>query len=136
MMSDTSYLLASSPADYTKCHSFLEEEKIEHDKLSFPTVMAVRYNQVIGVLGTIPLKDAVVAGPMHIGVEGNPSFVLIHLIESYENVLRMSGISMYNFYVLKTDVDFINAIDRIKDSWDVKQLYTDQSDKVWFERIL
>lgn len=136
MMSNTEYILASTVADYTKCHSFLHEEEVKHDKLAFPTVMAVRDNQIVGVLGTIPLKDAVVAGPMHIGVKGNPSFVLIRLVESYENVLRMAGVSMYNFYVLKKDKLWISAIERIRDSWEIHQLYTDQSDRVWFERRL
>jgi len=135
-MSVTQYMLASTTEDYTKCVQFLDDHSVKHNELAHPTIMALRGDEVVALLSTISLRDAVVAGPMHVGVEGNPSFVLIRLVESYENILRLSHVTMYNFYVLKTDTAYLNAIEQISESWDIKQLYTDQSDRVWFERTL
>ena len=130
-MGDTEYLLAGNAQDYTKSRRFFRENGIEVSKLTFPTVFAKRHGQVVAVLSTLPIKDAIVAGPLHIDVEGNPSFVFMRLVDAYDGVMQKLGITGYTFYTKKDDTKYLKAIRAME----VKELYTDENDRVWFERI-
>lgn len=77
--------------------------------LGFPTVVAWRDGKIIGFVSTLPRKDAVVAGPLVVDIL-NPGFVVIRLMEAYERVLSMAGVTLYNIYV--ENVDWSGIISR------------------------
>jgi len=129
----TTYKLVSTPREYTLCHEFLREENVKFDGLSFPTVVAFRGLQMVGLISTVKDKDAVVAGPIHISVDGNPSFVMIRLVEAYENVLRRAGLTQYLFWTDNSKLK--HAVSRIGELIEVKPT-GGNGDITWFKRNL
>ena len=98
-MKTTQYHLATTSHDYRRCNKFLREAEVEYKRLSFPTVMAERNGGIVGIVSTQPRKDMIAAGPIYVDVDGNTSFVLIRLIEAYENILRAAGVKDYYFSI-------------------------------------
>ena len=92
----TTYRLATSPRDYTRCRALMREF-VEPVALSFPTVMAERDGVLLGFLATQPRKEAVIAGPLML--RDRSPFVTLRLLEAYDNVMRAAGITAYHFYV-------------------------------------
>lgn len=96
----TIYRLADNPNDYRACHDILRAHNRPADwKLKWPTVVAVRDNEIIGFLSTNKSHWAVMAGPLELKI---PSpFVVLRLIEAYEVALLYMGVSRYCFYIAK-----------------------------------
>ncbi len=99
--------LAIKGQDYKNAHAYLRN-KDEHCKLSFPTILMKRDDNVIGVLGTNPSKQAVIAGPLLVDDE----LFIMPLISAYEKILKMGSVTRYLFKVEKTKVDWLKTIDR------------------------
>lgn len=96
---DTRYRLADSPADYRACHDLLRAQGEQQD-LTWPTVLADRRGIILGFLATTPSDEAVIAGPLVIAKEApRPGIIVLHLVEAYETVLRLAGVSLFNFWV-------------------------------------
>lgn len=129
----TSYKLISSYEDRRAAESFLNENKIEFDDLKFPSVVARRGREVIGVIGTTPTDSGIVAGPIHVKVNGNQAFVLKSLITSYENVLKRTGVTMYNFCT-DEDTGWAKIWSRTPEI--CTKISEEESGRVWFRRKL
>ena len=131
-MAKTQYHLATTSHDYRRCNKFLRGAAIEYKHLSFPTVMAERNDDIVGIVSTQPRKDMIAAGPVHVSVEGNPTFVFIRLIEAYENVLRAAGVSTYYFF---TNGRLLKALDRIGGIAGAEEVSVDD-DRTWFRKVI
>ena len=84
----TLYRLATTPADYRKCHKIIKPLAW---KLSYPTVMAERDGDLLGFLSTLRHPKRVVAGPIH----APNGIVMLRLAEAYENFLWTAGVRVY-----------------------------------------
>lgn len=129
MSDDTEYMLATSPADYRKCKEFLNTQGFENVKLSFPTIFAKRYLSIVGVLGTLPRKDMILAGPLAVGVKGNSGFIALNLMRVYEGILQKAGIKLYNFEAVgKKYINYIRRLGQFVEGEEV------DVDRVMFKR--
>jgi len=130
----TSYKLIYSSEDKKEVESFLNKAGIEFDDLKFPSVVARRGREVIGVIGTVPSDRAVIAGPIHVEVNGNQSFVLKNLITAYERILQRAGVTVYNFSLKEDNKKFLDTLERLpgltSKNGDVKD------GVIWFKRQL
>lgn len=129
--SDTEYLTARTPHDYRLCHALLKKDSIDFDRLSFPTVLAKRYREAIGLISTQPREDLVAVGPVHVSVEGNPVFVFINLVKLYEALLSEAGVTSYFF--IASDDRLINNIKHIGGDWKHEIISTEP---LWIRRDL
>lgn len=127
----TSYLILSSSKDRKEAERFLADSSVQFSDLKFPTVIARRNGSVIGVMGTIPNDKAILAGPVHVQVNGNPSFVLKDLVTAYENVLKAAGVTMYNFFIAEDNDKFLNVFAKLPKLYD---RYAIEEGRVWFRR--
>jgi hypothetical protein len=73
--------------------------------MTYPTIVAEREGKIVGVLATTPHRYRIIAGPLAIdpGIKVK-SFVALRLIEAYEVILRLSGVTQYYFNIRK-DLD-------------------------------
>ena len=131
MSDDTEYMLATSAQDYRRCKEFLAANGMEDVKLSFPTVYAKRYLSIVGVLGTLPRDDMILAGPLMISVDGNAGFIALNLKLVYESLLRKVGVKLYNLEAVGGK--YIEYIRRLGDFVEGEQL---DVDRVMFKRYL
>ena len=106
----TLYRLATTPADYRKCRA-LVRSFAEPKPMTFPTVMAVRDGRVIGVLGTQSRNDMVVAGPFVLAHKS--PFVVLHLLDAYDLVMRRAGIVAYHFYIDPGNAHWQSQVERL-----------------------
>lgn len=110
----TAYRLARTPADYRACHAFFRAEmqhptceneglsgQYETEKITYPTVVAVRDKAVVGVLATkIVPPYGVVGSPFHIAYDiKNPVPVTFRLMDAYESALREAKVPYYTVVV-------------------------------------
>lgn len=99
---ETTYRLASSPADYRACHALLRsQDRTGPDmfRLTFPTVTAWRKGKLVGFLTTEPRPAEVGVTAGQLG-NATGSFILtIRLLEAYERVLNRAGVSRYSLFL-------------------------------------
>lgn len=120
------YRVATSPADYKKCHSLMTI-KGEECPLSFPTIMAEdEEGEIVGFLSTHPrLKDKglVVAGPLVLS-ERRP-VVAFRLGEMYD--LLMKSLDLVWFFATD-DPDFAAQLKRLG-----YVVHQEMDGKIWFK---
>lgn len=91
------YKVAVNPGDYARAHRLMKEYGGSKQKLTFPTILAVKDGEVVGLIGTRIYKDMIVAGPVVVrrtmGALG-----AIRLVEAYENAMRNMGIEWFIFW--------------------------------------
>lgn len=128
----TIYRIAASGQDYKRARSFFDRLSMPHSRLSFPTILAERDDNLVGALATNTEKRAVIAGPLAIDVPGNPAFVGLRLLDLYDSVMREVRVKQYLFFIDETEKDWIENIE------DVTGLtpYTREDGKAWFKRDL
>ena len=131
MSDDTEYLLAVTPQDYRKCREFIKDQTGEDVKLKFPTVYAKRLLTIVGILGTLPRDDMILAGPLLVNTKGNKGFIALNLKIFYEALLKKMGVTLYNFQA--EGEQYIDYIRRLGDFEESEQI---DSDKVVFKRYL
>ena len=128
---DTQYRLVTTLPEYQRCHALLKAQGLDDGALSYPTVMALRDDGVIGLLSTIASHEAIICGPLVVSTP-RPIIVALRLIESYENVLRSAGVSQYVFGV---DPKASGAWLRLLFKVQLVPYYRDDT-AVWFTRTL
>jgi hypothetical protein len=126
----TLYRLAHSPQDYQRCHQLLKDQGIESDRLSWPTIVALRENELIGCLGTIPSDKAIIAGPI-VATSRHPFVTLLRLCEAYERVLWQAGVRSYCFGVEHSQTVWRGILDKLN----FEPFYQDE-DAAWYRRTL
>lgn len=126
---ETRYTLMK-PHDRKRCEALAREYGIETvPRLDWPTVVAKRKGKILGFLSTRPTKSAIVAGPIVVGTDVKGP-VVMRLVEAYENVLRMAGVTSYLFYV--TDLKWKRQVETI---FDIKP-YGEEGGRFWYKREL
>src|SRR5262245_15791229 len=107
---DTTYRLVTRPQEYQRCHQFLKDQGYDEPRLTYPSIMAQRGEELIGVLATQPRSDAIVAGPVAVSKGG--LITAIRLFEAYERLLWHSGVRSYYFGVEKANTSWIEQLNR------------------------
>ncbi len=133
----TDYELVKTAKEYSLCKEFLERNNITYGgKLSFPTIIARRGPEVIGVMGTHPTRNYILVEPIFANVqENNQSFVVMRLVQVYEGVLQIAGVSRYRFRFEQDDTKWISIIRKLSDQYRELGVLDDTQD-IWFERVL
>jgi hypothetical protein len=128
---DTSYQLAYSPNDFSRCHALLEGLHVERSRLAWPTVMALRGDVLIGCLSRIPSTQAVIAGPLAV-TSTHPLLTTMRLVEAWEGVLWSAGIRSYHFGIqVPEHKAWLAIVEKLG-----LQPYDRSEQVVWFKRIL
>jgi hypothetical protein len=132
---NTDYSLAGSPKDYREANEFLKKEEVDYTGLSFPTIIARREKDVIGVISTIKGEPRITAGPLHINVgKGDQElFTTIKLTSCYDGILKKAGITKYWIW-MRVGAKLIEVCEQLPCYKRVEM--NDNEDYVWFERSL
>jgi hypothetical protein len=134
-LGDTDYSLARSSKDYREANEFLKDCEIEYTGLSFPTIIARRKKDVIGVISTIKGEPRVTMGPLHIDIgEGNKIYTSIRMMSCYDGILKEAGITRYWFWIPVENKKLIDTCRQLSSYEEVKM--NNSKDFVWFERSL
>jgi len=103
------YRLAKPGGEYNRLYSLMEQEGGKKEPLGWPVVVAEEHGRAIGFLATYPTEEALIAGPLVIE-GGKRPFVFIRLVDAYENLLRLAGVTTYCFRVDKTNTKRISQV--------------------------
>jgi hypothetical protein len=110
----TSFRLAKTPGDFRKCHALLRKANREAaTKLSFPTVMALREEELVAFISTAdPQKAKVVCvGEMVVDPEiKNPIHLMFDLVETYDAFMTSIGMQIYYFTIPVDQKQWIETI--------------------------
>lgn len=95
--SKTIYRLAA-PEDTLACNALLEAQFGQSWPLGFPTIVAERDGEILGLLSTnTECQWALMAGPLALK---HPSFIIVlRLCEAYEVALQLMGVTRYCFFI-------------------------------------
>lgn len=127
---ETTYRLAG-PQDYPKAHAFLRAQGADDGRLSWPTVLAWRGEEIIGVLSRVAHKKAVIAGPLVVA-GARPLMTIIRLVEAWERVMWRLGTTEYFFGVdLTTGKAWLRLLDKAG-----LVPYTQADGAAWFKRTI
>jgi hypothetical protein len=128
---DTVYRLARSTKDFQRCHALLAEQGVERSPLSYPTVMALRGETLVGCLSRIQSDTAVIAGPLAVS-SPRPILTVMRLIEAWELVLWRAGVRSYHFGIqLPQHKAWLQIVEKVG-----LQPYAQDEQVVWFRREL
>lgn len=125
-MSEAVYKLATTLADYRRAQDCCRRGGYPRVTLSFPTIIAERDGQVVGVLATGDSRRAVFA---HRIVAETPQ-MFIRLAEAYEFVLLKAGVTSYLIPADETNEKLLRALEK---AGTVRE-YARQDGIVWFQR--
>ncbi len=110
----TKYYLATSSADYKACHTLMVSEGIEATKLSWPTIIAMRDDTLVGFISTSPKYNFTVVDPLVVDGEiGHRCFVALRLAEVYTSFVRALGISAIHFAIEKSKKRWLAALNKL-----------------------
>jgi len=121
----TKYRLAQR-GDYRKAHKLTGWKA----RMSWPTVVAERDGELIGVIGTHARRDAVVAGFLY----APHPIVALRLIEAYERVLRLAGVREYWFSLAKDAPERWRRV--VEENPDLVEPRGERDGVSWFKRKL
>jgi hypothetical protein len=126
---ETIYRLARSTKDFQRCHALLADQGVERSPLSYPTVMALRGDVLMGCLSRIPSETAVIAGPLAVS-SARPLITVMRLIEAWDGVLWRAGVRSYHFGIqLPEHKAWLAIIEKMG-----LQPYSQDEQVVWFRR--
>lgn len=128
----TTYRLAADARDYAKAHDLIKADGLEQARLSFPTIMAWKGNELTGIFSTHFVRNMIIAGPLVLKGGAKRYWTLIRLIENYERVMRQTGVTSYIFSV---DVNDKKWLDKISDVWKIEP-YAEQNGRFFYMRNL
>lgn len=83
--------------DYRTLHAFMAEQEAERNTLGFPTVLAEKDGEILGLLGTLVKSNLIIAGPLVIKKDRPRYFTIIRLVEAYEAAMLSLGVTSYIF---------------------------------------
>ena len=96
----------------------------------FPTLVADRDGQFMGVLGTLSEKEFIISGPFY----ADSPIVMINLLKAYRNTMRLLGVDKYYFFVDKTNERWLKQVRKLKIM--VERVDLETEDLVWFETYI
>ena len=98
------YRVANNPGDYAAARKLIKEKNVEAPKLTFPTILAWKDGELLGLLGTYVKQSVPYLGPLVLKYPSRP-FTGIRLLDSYDNVMRATGVEAYAIFVYKEEGD-------------------------------
>jgi len=92
-MTKTTFRIAETADDRARCRQLLSANGLDELELQIPSVVALREGHLVGLLGTQKRDDAIVAGPLIMDLPKgvNEGFLILQMVELYENALRNPG---------------------------------------------
>lgn len=124
------YMIAMKQSDYDKAYGYLKGTDYENASLTFPTIIAYVDEKIEGILGTMPSKNAIIAGPLLIKDKSLRRATLeMKLVDAYESLLINMGIEAYVFSVDKSNVGRVKMLKEIG-----LTPYTKDEDSYWYLR--
>lgn len=127
----TQYRLALTPRDYRACHAFMRENDMKPTQVKFPTIMAERAGKMVGMFGTYPSEDAIVAGPLLLAKDTPSPFVKIKMAEYYEAVLAKAGVARYVFWCDEDDEKALTMVRKLG-----YKEFAHVGKAIWFEKVI
>jgi len=110
----TAYKIAENGADYRKAHALIKESGMDREfQLSFPTILAMENEEVVGVLGTNIEQDCILAGPLVLKQDKKRSFTILRLVELYDFTMRKAGIRSYLFCTELGNEKWLEYVERL-----------------------
>ena len=105
----TEYTIARPGVDYRRCHELIRSHDASLDhRISWPTVMAYRDGELVGLLATTQSRHGLVAGPLLVSDEIHvKSFVGLRLIETYDTLMRDIGVKAYLFSMKQAAIGMV-----------------------------
>ena len=129
----TIYRIADGAGDYRKAHALIKAEGIEEKfQLSFPTLLAMEEDEVVGVLGTNVEQDYILAGPLVLKSDKKRSFTIVRLVDLYDTTMRACGIKSFLFCTELTNTKWLEYIDKVLGF----KPYCEEDGRAWFIRNL
>lgn len=132
----TEFYLATTAQDFRACHEILDKlGRKAALPLSFPTIVGKRNGRIVAFLATRPIKKEKAIVVNELGVDpniGQPQFLLLKLLDTYEAYLRHIGIVSFLFCVPLVFPEYIDIIGRVSGL----KPYTQDSQVAWFNRRL
>lgn len=95
METETTYRIAEHAGDYRKIHELMKAEGFPPGRVSFPTLMAFRGDELVGFIATDTTQNMVIAGPMALKSDIKRPVLALRLAEKYEQVLKNLGIKSF-----------------------------------------
>ncbi len=145
----TEYKLAHTASDYRKCHAFFKTEAqhphieaeglqpVEYtpERISWPTIYALRAEKVIGVMATKVIPSyGMVAAPFHIAYDlKNHIPVTMRLTDCYEACLRENHIYSYTVIIPNYKPGTLRLFTELRYSQLLKQVLDDRFDVLLVE---
>ncbi len=105
------YRVAETLADYDACRKLMTACGMSAD-IGYPSLMAISNEGLIGLMGTQPRSDMILAGPLCLRPDKRRVFTAMRLVLMYERVLHNLGISSFIFHVDETDSFFFQVMER------------------------
>lgn len=99
-----------------------------NDDIIYPTIIAIRNGNVIGMISTSKGEHNLIAAPMI----ANSIFVCIGLYELYEKTLENIGVKHYLFSI---DTENLKMINTVKKLFNIEP-FTITDDLAWYVRRL
>lgn len=124
----TTYKIAENSADYKKVHALIKSEGVEDAQLSFPTIMALEDDEVVGCLGTDTQQSMIIAGPLVLKSDKKRTFTIIRLVEAYEACMRHMGIKSFIFSAELKNEKWLTYIDEVLGF----EPYYKDNERAWF----
>lgn len=114
MPGETEYLLTKDPGILERAHAFCDARGFDTTHMVFPTIMALRDNKVIGVIGTQLINDMIIAGPFVVDTgNGHNGLVPYRLVDKYFTVMRNLGIAEFYCFVEKDNKRYKNMLEAL-----------------------
>lgn len=127
----TSYRLARNPGDYSGAQELARKEGFVKSKMTFPTILAMDKDGIVGVLATRIENEMIVAGPMVVKSDRRRPRTVMRLAELYDIAMKGMGITSYIFH---TEVDSI--MDQTVRKLELAEQYAgDGKNNFWIRRL-
>lgn len=127
------FRIAETEEDYKAIHDMMDSQGLEEQDITFPVVMAIDDNGLIGFVGTRPRSDMVLAGPLLMRGDKSRPWTFMQLIGMYEEALRNIGITSFIFGLDNSNEVFGRGIRRFMP--ELKPYATDGDMEFYIRRI-
>lgn len=110
----TGYKIAENGFEYKQAHEFVKMWGVEGEfKLSFPTILAIDGDEIVGVLGTNVEHNYILAGPLVVKGDKQRFRTILRLCEMYDLAMRTAGVQSYIFCTELSNKRWLEYIDTV-----------------------
>lgn len=131
---ETLYKLAEAPAEFRAIHELMRSEGRETKGVTFswPTVIGLEDDEVVAAIGTTPSKKMIQAGPLVLKRNKDRRYTALRLMEVYEGLLRLVGVSTYTIFAYDEDEKTMLLLMKLPNT----DVISEEADGVLFARRL